>query len=83
MSSISWVFNLSGAPILSWLRLDDIKVSSVSIVVIVVDNDNVVRLLGSEPIRCPLFRRGPFLGDGRDMYWLIYFLARVSFSGRA
>uniref|UniRef100_A0A2N9FBD9 Uncharacterized protein n=1 Tax=Fagus sylvatica TaxID=28930 RepID=A0A2N9FBD9_FAGSY len=26
----------------------------------------VVRLLGDEPIRCPLFRRGSFLGDGRD-----------------
>ena len=26
----------------------------------------VVRLLGGEPIRCPLFRRGSFLGDGRD-----------------
>jgi hypothetical protein len=28
----------------------------------------VVRLLGDEPIRCPLFRRGSFLGDGRDTF---------------
>ena len=43
----------------------------------------VVRLLGGEPIRCPLFRRGSFLGDGRDMLIRFYFLARVSFLGGA
>ena len=42
----------------------------------------VVRLLGGEPIRCPLFRRGSFLGDGRDTLIRFSFLARVSFSGR-
>jgi hypothetical protein len=42
----------------------------------------VVRLLGDEPIRCPLFRRGSFLGDGRDTLIRFSFWARVSFSGR-
>ena len=42
----------------------------------------VVRLLGGEPIRCPLFRRGSFLGDGRDMLIRFYFFGASIFFGR-
>ncbi len=44
--------------------------------------DKVVRPLGSELIRCPLSRRGPFLGDGRDIYIGLSFGTRI-FLGKA
>jgi hypothetical protein len=44
--------------------------------------DKVVHLLDSEPIRCPLSRRGSFLGDGRDMHIGLSFGARI-FLGKA
>jgi hypothetical protein len=60
-------------PVLMWFRLDGVLRSSLFMVVMVVDGNNVVRLLGSGPIRCPLFLRGSVLDDGRNIY---KFLAR-------
>ena len=58
--------------------------SALSIVIMVVAHGNVVRPLGSEHIRCPLFRRGPFLGRRTGyIYWLVFWREYLSREARS